>query len=119
MTIHLDPRVVSRCSDCGFSSNDIYLLNGHSCDVQKNGGRCEDYPCCGHEFGDCNGLRYGSDEAIKDIVYNGISYQYCLECEESVSKDLTKCPGCGSEELEWENISYEELDSTGYFDSDY
>ena len=25
---------------------------------------CEDYPCCGHERGDCNGLLYGSDEAI-------------------------------------------------------
>lgn len=26
---------------------------------------CEDYPCCGHEAGDCNGNKYGSDEAIK------------------------------------------------------
>lgn len=26
---------------------------------------CEDYPCCGHEFGDCEGLLYGSDESIK------------------------------------------------------
>ena len=25
---------------------------------------CEDYPCCGHEQGDCEGLRYGSDESI-------------------------------------------------------
>lgn len=25
---------------------------------------CEDFPCCGHEFGDCNGLKYGSDESI-------------------------------------------------------
>lgn len=30
---------------------------------------CEDYPCCGHEFGDCEGLLYGSDEAIKADVY--------------------------------------------------
>jgi hypothetical protein len=20
---------------------------------------CEDYPCCGHEFGDCRGQKYG------------------------------------------------------------
>ena len=26
---------------------------------------CEDYPCCGHERGDCNGQLYGSDESIK------------------------------------------------------
>lgn len=26
---------------------------------------CEDYPCCGHEAGDCKGQRHGSDKAIK------------------------------------------------------
>lgn len=26
---------------------------------------CEDYPCCGHEAGDCDGSLYGTDEAIK------------------------------------------------------
>lgn len=26
---------------------------------------CEDYPCCGHEWGDCEGLLYGSDEDIR------------------------------------------------------
>ena len=30
--------------------------------------RCEDYPSCGHEQGDCNGERYGSDESIKAQV---------------------------------------------------
>lgn len=34
---------------------DFALVNGH----------CEDYPCCGHELGDCAGLKYGSDEDIK------------------------------------------------------
>lgn len=29
---------------------------------------CEDYPCCGHEAGDCEGLKYGSDESIKAQV---------------------------------------------------
>ena len=29
---------------------------------------CEDYPCCGHEMGDCEGKLYGSDEAIKARV---------------------------------------------------
>lgn len=53
------------CSECGFASGDIHLLQNHSCDIQTQGGRCEDFPCCGHEAGDCNGLLYGSDEAIK------------------------------------------------------
>lgn len=30
---------------------------------------CEDYPCCGHEAGDCNGQKYGSDESIKASVF--------------------------------------------------
>jgi len=30
---------------------------------------CEDYPCCGHEFGDCNGSLYGSDESIMATAY--------------------------------------------------
>jgi len=30
---------------------------------------CEDYPCCGHEAGDCEGKRYGSDESIKARQY--------------------------------------------------
>ena len=29
---------------------------------------CEDFPCCGHEAGDCDGSLYGSDESIKAQV---------------------------------------------------
>jgi hypothetical protein len=36
-------------------------------------GNCEDYPCCEHEMGDCQGLKYGSDEAIKEEVYRRMS----------------------------------------------
>lgn len=54
-----------RCDTCGFTTHDQALMENHSCEVTENGGRCEDYPCCGHEAGDCNGLLYGSDEAIK------------------------------------------------------
>lgn len=62
-------KFAATCPECDFTSRDVGLLNNHSCDVQQNGGRCEDYPCCGHESGDCNGLRYGSDEAIKADVW--------------------------------------------------
>lgn len=69
-TIHLT--APATCSECGFSTADINLLARHSCDIQQGGGRCEDYPACGHEAGDCNGLLYGSDEAIKASVYEAI-----------------------------------------------
>jgi hypothetical protein len=60
------------CSECGFTTRDIHLLANHSCDVQSFGGHCEDFPCCGHEAGDCNGQKYGSDESIKEQVYEDI-----------------------------------------------
>ena len=68
MTTHTMLRFTATCPDCGFTSADVGLLNGHSCNVQNNGGQCEDFPCCGHERGDCNGLLYGSSEAIRESV---------------------------------------------------
>ena len=35
---------------------------------------CEDYPCCGHEMGDCEGKLYGSDESIKEREYARIKW---------------------------------------------
>lgn len=60
--------IVSKCEQCGFSSTDYHLVQNHSCEIQQNGGHCEDYPACGHEYGDCNGQKYGSDESIKAEV---------------------------------------------------
>ena len=60
--------LVTSCDECGFTTTDTHLALNHSCEITLNGGRCEDYPCCGHEAGDCNGLRYGSDEKIKADV---------------------------------------------------
>jgi hypothetical protein len=37
---------------------------------------CEDYPCCGHEAGDCDGSKYGSDESIKQAVYDRLDDDY-------------------------------------------
>ena len=37
---------------------------------------CEDYPCCGHEMGDCRGQKYGSDESIKAAAYARMSSPY-------------------------------------------
>lgn len=40
---------------------------------------CEDYPCCGHEAGDCGGPRDGSDEDIIAEVNNAwpTGHEYC------------------------------------------
>lgn len=67
------------CGECGFSTTDIHLLANHSCDIASSGGRCEDFPCCGHEAGDCNGLLYGSDESIKAQVEHdwATGHGYC------------------------------------------
>lgn len=54
-----------KCDECGFYTHDEHLMRHHSCDIELQGGTCEDWPACGHEWGDCNGLKYGSDEAIK------------------------------------------------------
>ena len=83
------------CRNCGFSTRDVSLLRTHSCDVQEFGGRCEDYPCCGHEAGDCNGLLYGSDEAIKEQVERDwrTGHGYCdhqdgiYNCEDEGDED--------------------------------
>lgn len=69
-TTHL--RFTATCPECQFTSADIALLNTHSCSIALQGGACEDYPACGHEAGDCNGLLYGSDESIKAQVYEAI-----------------------------------------------
>jgi hypothetical protein len=37
---------------------------------------CEDFPCCGHEMGDCDGSLYGSDEDIKREVYRKLNDPY-------------------------------------------
>jgi hypothetical protein len=44
---------------------------------------CEDYPCCGHEAGDCDGSKYGSDEDIKAQVEQqwATGHGYCDHAE--------------------------------------
>lgn len=39
------------CTDCGYTGT-LHALELHSCQIQETGGRCEDYPCCGHTDGD-------------------------------------------------------------------
>lgn len=39
------------CNACDYTGT-IAAVELHSCDIQEQGGRCEDYPCCGHTDGD-------------------------------------------------------------------
>ena len=34
---------------------------------------CEDYPCCGHEAGDCDGSLYGTDAEIMEREYRRLA----------------------------------------------
>jgi hypothetical protein len=36
---------------------------------------CEDYPCCGHEAGDCEGRLYGSDADIIAAEYRRMALE--------------------------------------------
>lgn len=43
--------MIVTCNECGYSGS-IERVKLHSCQIQQQGGRCEDYPCCGHTDGD-------------------------------------------------------------------
>jgi len=51
MSLPVKYRVTAKCNECDYSGT-LADLELHSCDIQKFGGRCEDYPCCGHTDGD-------------------------------------------------------------------
>jgi hypothetical protein len=105
MTILTTP---ASCTSCHFTTADTDLLARHSCDIQEQGGTCEDFPACGHERGDCNGLLYGSDEYIKEQVYeqirsghgdcNHAEGQFFCEDWDDDEYDEEECGGCEDEE---------------------
>lgn len=39
------------CQECGYSGS-MERVALHSCDIAKQGGKCEDFPACGHTDGD-------------------------------------------------------------------
>lgn len=48
--------------------------------------RCEDFPCCGHELGDCDGSLYGSDESIKNSPHLFCDHEVGI-CEVEFSEE--------------------------------
>lgn len=54
--VNVKDKLQVTCNECGYSST-LAGVEVHSCYVQEQGGRCEDYPCCGHTDGDgCQAL---------------------------------------------------------------
>jgi hypothetical protein len=55
------------CNECGYSGS-IERVKLHSCQIQKQGGRCEDFPACGHTDGDgCQTLPQHTSEFWSDL----------------------------------------------------
>lgn len=56
------------CNTCGYSGS-IGNVKLHSCQIQEQGGRCEDYPCCGHTDGDgCQTLESHTSEYWMNLM---------------------------------------------------
>lgn len=57
------------CNDCGYSGS-IDSVKLHSCQIQEQGGRCEDFPACGHTDGDgCQTLPEHTSEYWSDMLH--------------------------------------------------
>jgi hypothetical protein len=60
--------VEAKCSECGYVGSP-WKLELHSCDIQQSGGRCIDYPCCGHVDGDgCQTLPQHTGEYWSQVL---------------------------------------------------
>lgn len=62
------PDMTVTCNDCSFSGP-IKSVELHDCQIQEQGGRCEDYPCCGHTDGDgCQTLQSHTSEYWSNMM---------------------------------------------------
>ena len=79
---------------------------------------CEDFPCCGHEAGDCDGSLYGSDESIKAQVETAwrTGHGYCdhaegiFNCEYDDDDD--------DDDEEWDGDDYTDFYDDIYYGAD-
>ncbi len=64
----------AQCKVCGFTGS-LREVELHDCDIHEHGGRCEDFPCCGHKLGECqNRPEYTSEywyDRIRQLEDNG------------------------------------------------
>jgi hypothetical protein len=65
MSLSLDG-ITAICAECNYSGT-LRALALHSCDIQLQGGRCEDFPACGHTDGDgCQTLPTHTSDYYRD-----------------------------------------------------
>lgn len=63
----------AKCLECGYVGSP-YAIDLHSCQIQEQGGRCEDYPCCGHTDGDgCQTLPSHTGDYWRELMMSGES----------------------------------------------
>ena len=73
MSYYFESAVRVACVVCGYTGSP-YAVELHSCRVQESGGRCEDYPCCGHVDGDgCQALPEHTSEYWSEAMTSGRS----------------------------------------------
>lgn len=57
------------CNNCGYSGS-VERVKLHSCQIQEQGGRCEDFPACGHTDGDgCQHLPEHTSEYWMNMMH--------------------------------------------------
>ena len=66
---------------------------------------CEDFPCCGHERGDCDGSLYGTDAAIREAEYRRSltdDFPDDLPDDDAECTPHHACQDCEGEPTGWE-----------------
>lgn len=56
------------CDECSFTTTDVALFNNHSCDIQANGGVCEDF-------------NEDDEPEVEDHTSNDCPYGGCRDCD--------------------------------------
>lgn len=86
--------------DCGFSGT-LRAVSLHDCDIQANGGRCEDFPCCGHTDGDgCQTLPSHTSAFYLDnphLLHVPLSPEWFDAIDDDSDEPEYWCQGCGTE----------------------
>lgn len=74
MSYKWDSKVRAKCAECGHMGSP-WELEMHDCRIAEFGGRCEDYPCCGHtDGGGCQPLPEHTSEYWSQVMTSGHSH---------------------------------------------
>lgn len=57
----------AKCTECGYTGT-LRALELHNCEIEEFGGHCEDYPACGHAWGECQTRPEHTSEYWRDVM---------------------------------------------------